>query len=326
MVPGLLLAAEMTVLRRMPRRSLGQNLLPLAAMTITAAAVWGGRALVLGGFAGEHPAAALASLSAPQRLLTMLQVVPEWLRLLLAPLHLQADYSPQEVALAQRLSARQIPGALLLVLAATAAVRARRAAPVLTFAACWLAITLFPVSNLVLPTGILLAERTLFLPSVGGVLAVGAGIRWLSERQTTGGTRLRATIVGVGAILLVAGASRSALRQRVWRDHPTFIAHLVNDAPRSYRARWMYAHSLVARDRAGAEREFRLALSLFSDDPTLLAEMAVRYRTIHSCDDAMRSYREALARDAGNRSSLRRRMVECLVVACRVGQRRYDPP
>ena len=36
----------------------------------------------------------------------------------------------------------------------------------------WVAIAVLPVSNLILPTGILLAERTLYLASVGAVLAV----------------------------------------------------------------------------------------------------------------------------------------------------------
>ena len=46
----------------------------------------------------------------------------------------------------------------------------------------WTAVALLPVSNLILPTGILLAERTLYLASVGAMLAVAG----LSERAGGG--------------------------------------------------------------------------------------------------------------------------------------------
>ena len=42
----------------------------------------------------------------------------------------------------------------------------------------WIAIAFSPVANLLFPTGILVAERTLYLPSVGLALAVGA---WLEQ-------------------------------------------------------------------------------------------------------------------------------------------------
>ena len=41
---------------------------------------------------------------------------------------------------------------------------------------------LLPVSNLLVPTGIMLAERTLMLPSVGLMLAVGATLESVRGR------------------------------------------------------------------------------------------------------------------------------------------------
>jgi protein O-mannosyl-transferase len=226
--------------------------------------------------------------------LTMLGVVPEWARLLIAPIHLQADYAPQEVPIAHSIGARQIAGALLLVVVGVLAVKVRRRQPAFTFAICWMAITLFPVSNLIVPTGILLAERTLFLPSVGAVLAGGAGVSWIIGRV---GSRpwLRRAAVGAGGMLVLAGAVRSALRQPVWRDNATLFASLLVDAPRSYRTHWIHAGTLAAKgDRAGAELAYQRALALFQDDPRLLAEMGDRYSTMKRCSEAMRLYQRSL--------------------------------
>ena len=47
-------------------------------------------------------------------------------------------------------------------------------APMVLFGVAWVAIGLFPVSNVLIPTGITMAERTLFLSSIGAMLAVAA--------------------------------------------------------------------------------------------------------------------------------------------------------
>ena len=52
------------------------------------------RARILGGLAGDYPAPGLGGTTAWQRVLIMLPLVPEYVRLLLFPARLSADYSP----------------------------------------------------------------------------------------------------------------------------------------------------------------------------------------------------------------------------------------
>ena len=52
------------------------------------------------------------------------------------------------------------------------ALRFRRSLPLVSLGLFWFALCVLPVSNLLFPTGVLLAERTLFLPSFGLSLAV----------------------------------------------------------------------------------------------------------------------------------------------------------
>jgi hypothetical protein len=295
MLPALLAVAEITLRHTLVVES---RLRPRMQLWLILAAVASGfliiRSLVLGDPAGERTAAALSGLSPPARIITMLGVVPEWARLLLFPWHLQADYMPQEIPLAHAPGPRQLLGVVLLASVAWGAWRIRRTQPAQGFAACWVGLTLLPVSNILIPTGVLLAERTLFLPSVGLALAAGVAIAQLMAWATMhAGWRPAAMTL---CITLLAGACiRSATRQSAWRDQATFVAHLQRDAPASYRTHWINAHELAKRrDRAGTERELLRALELFPGDPRLLWEIADRYASTGRCAEALPLYRRSL--------------------------------
>ena len=63
-----------------------------------------------------------------------------------------------------------------------AALLARRGDRRPLVAIAWVAIAFLPASNLLVPTGQLLAERTLYLPSVGVALLVAWGINVVYAR------------------------------------------------------------------------------------------------------------------------------------------------
>src|SRR6185436_6749856 len=115
-------------------------------------------------------------------------------------------------------------GLLIVIGVAAAAWLARRRIPVLTFGVVWLAIGLLPVSNVLIPTGIVLAERTLFLPSIGLVIALGGLAAWLlrwdaaSPQPGRASPALPLALGAAGALLVIAGVVRSAERQRIWRS------------------------------------------------------------------------------------------------------------
>jgi protein O-mannosyl-transferase len=198
------------------------------------------RAALGGAIAGTYTTEALQGLTMAGRALTMLKVVPEWVRLLLWPAHLRSDYSPQEMVASIRFGAAEALGAALLVAGAVAAWLARRRAPAMTFGLAWCGLSLLPVSNVLFPTGILLAERTLFLPSVGLLLAGGGLVAALWRHEDTMPARW---VVGLGALVL-AGVLRSVERQRVWRNEAFLAARSVQDAPRSFRTQRAYGDVL----------------------------------------------------------------------------------
>src|SRR5207244_11007349 len=158
--------------------------------------------------------------------LTAVAAFADVARLLVFPLMLRADYSPAERTLVTTpLDPRFALG--LLCVAAWAALlwlAWRRGRRIEAFGLGWLGIAYFPVSNLVVPVGVLIAERTLYMPSIGLALAVGAWLKDLPIRRF-------ATIVG---LLVTMGGVRTAFRVRVWQDSRTVLESELEDSPRSF--------------------------------------------------------------------------------------------
>ena len=296
-LPGLLAAAELTLVRDLrPLSARLRQLWPLAiALALTGAGFIALRTSVLGSLAGTFTAEAFRGLSSGERVLTMLGVVPEWARLFLWPAHLQADYSPQEIIGTTSWGLGQTVGLAILaptVILTLTGIRRHAAA---SFGMLWAAIAILPVSNLLVPTGIALAERTLFLPSVGVVLALGAGLAAIAARLDGAAPRIRLASLAALVLLVLAGAARSAFRYRIWHDTLTFTQRTVEDAPTSYRARAALGETMFfLRQKRTGEHLLREAIRLYPDGYVTYAILADHYRLADLCPPAIPLYHQAL--------------------------------
>ncbi len=200
--------------------------------------------------------------------LTALAALADVARLLVFPLTLRVDYSP-----AERTAVSSLPdvrlGLGVACLAAWACLLVltwRRGRRVEAFGLGWIAIAFSPVANLLFPTGILVAERTLYLPSVGLALAAGA---WLERLPARGLWPL------MGAIVLLGGV-RTALRVPVWRTDHTATLSILEDSPRSYVGpKRMLAAYLDAHQPARALEAARRATEIHWRDINLYLSGAV---------------------------------------------------
>ncbi|MEO8452770.1 MAG: tetratricopeptide repeat protein [Gemmatimonadota bacterium] len=340
---GLLVAAELTVVKT--DESLKARLRHarplLLVMLLGAASFFAIRTLALGGDAvGTFKAEALDGLGMGQRALTMLPVVPHWVRLLLWPAHLQGDYSPKELEAATTWGGDQTLGLLILLLALLLAFGSWKKRPVVTLGIMWLAIGIFPVSNVLIPTGIMLAERTLFLPSIGMMLVV-AGVlepvlQWAagktSPRQDdkeARGLRGRLTVrqwmgaVVLGAILLM-GLTRSASRQMVWRDQFTYWHQTTIDAPKSYRAHHALAQLLFqVGEKRWAETEYKKSIELYPRTWGVYFDLANKYRLNNMCEPATKLYQRTLLVEPEHEAA-RGALIACLLNLGRYEEAKHE--
>ena len=299
---GLLVVAELTIIQdRRPWRPRVVALLPTYLLLgLAAALVMIARRAALGAAVGEYPALVLRGLGLRDRCLTMLGIVPEWVRLFLWPAHLRADYGPAEFVETMQFGGQQALGLALVVVAVATAIAAARRRPALTFGIGWTVIALVPVSNILLPTGILVAERTLLLPSVGVSLAAGAVAAAAWRRLQAGQRALRWAVAGGLGLLLAVGVLRSAARQRTWQDMPSVVTQLVQDAPLNYRGWLMYGAQMRELGRgADARKAMVRAASLYQQDGGVYQELGQLVWFQGGCRSAAPLFRRSLAVDPG---------------------------
>ena len=226
------------------------------------------RAVVLQPYARLHATAPVfLGESAFAGRLTAVAALGDVVRLLVLPLTLRVDYAPAERTIVRSmLDGRFVIGFACLLLWAVLLVLAwRRQRRLEAYGLGWIAIAFLPVSNLLFSTGVLLAERTLYLPSVGLALAAGTALARLPPE------RLRVVLVAV----VLAGGIRSGLRTPVWHDDFSVTQSILEDSPNSYRgpAR-MAAIYQSHRQPAQALGALREAAKIYDRDPTLFVAAA----------------------------------------------------
>ncbi len=210
-------------------------------------------------FYGGGLAVGLEHLNVFQRTWAMVPLSLQWWRLFLFPAHLSADYSPGELTVSTGFTAWHVVGVLVWTGLGVVAWRTRRTIPLLAIGLAWLAITISPVANILMPSEFLIAERTLYLPSFGVLLAL-AGVAMLIQPP-----RLRAVLV---TIAVIAGAARSITRIPAWHDDETHYQALRREAPRSYRTLWLEGNDEFAAGRWGSGERLLLLSIAFAPNLT----------------------------------------------------------
>ena len=93
------------------------------------------------------------------------------------------------------------------------------------FMAGWFLVALLPVSNII-PTSFIMAERVMYLPSVGACVLLGMAASWLTDR-----TSPKLAVAAVSAIVVMFTALTNS-QARIWRDQDSYndnIALMLKD-------------------------------------------------------------------------------------------------
>ena len=238
-----------------------------------------------------------------------LGAVPEWTRALLWPAHLQADYGPFEIVPWHGWTMAQSLGTALLIGLVALMLWSWRRRPVTAFGILWTVIALAPVSNVFVTTGVIVAERTLTLPSVGLLIAlVGLLPTDIWDQQ-----RLRGAFAVAAGALLLLGGLRSMQRLGVWHDADRYVLALDRDAPDSWHTQVAVGIlALQQGDRAEGEKRLRTAIGMWPHHARAYKVLATQYRTDGLCAPAIPLYLQAIVLEPIDQYS-RLSLVSCLL-------------
>jgi tetratricopeptide (TPR) repeat protein len=242
-----------------------------------AALLLAGRFAVLGSVANPLGPLGADLLREIPRIWTLAEVWSHYVRLLVFPLDLSADYSPNVIGIHLGWNPANFTGvvlALALLVGALAAWRKpvmdanRSTARAVGFGVLWFVITISPISNVLFLSGVLLAERTLYLPSVGFAAAVG----WLVARL--GRERPVKAWLGTAVVLVLMGW-RSWERNPTWRDNLTVFGTLIAEYPQSGRSQWILGDLYFQQGRLSEGLvSYRLAINILGPHYQLITEIS----------------------------------------------------
>jgi tetratricopeptide (TPR) repeat protein len=307
-------------------RELRGSLATAALYAAVVAAVLGVRLAVLGRLGGSPVLEVGLLFGEPlaTRLFTGLEILAVYLRLLLFPLTLSADYSLRQVpvldSLAHPAALVGLAAALALPVALVWAWR-RRAAP-LFFGLGFFAVSYALVSNLLTPIGVLVAERLLYLPSLGFCCALAWAWERLDARlRGPGGARVHPVTAAALALVLALYGARTIVRNQDWRDELTLFAASVESSPASAAAHYNYASTLYQKrnDPAGAVPHLERALEIRPKFLPAHLNLVMAYLQLARYDEARAAAERGLALFPGNPQ-----LVERLAAAERM--RKRPPP
>lgn len=164
--------------------------------------------------------------------LTMARVFLHYIKLLIFPLTLNADYSYNAFPVTTSWTdARSWVAVLILVGLGYGLLACLRTRPLAAFGGLWFFVALLPVSQIV-PHHEMMAEHFLYIPSVGVCLMVAALAHPLMDRH-----RFTPALYATALVVLVFFSFRTVWRNADWKDDLTLWSQTVQVAPQSARAR-----------------------------------------------------------------------------------------
>ena len=237
------------------------------------------RADVLGGIGTTQFPSGAGLLADVSRVWTVPDLWSHYVRLLLFPADLSPEYGgiiPVEIGW----GVRNLTGVAIALAFLGLAWWAWREGPplapdrssprVLGFAVVWFGLTVLPVANVVFQTGVLLAERNLYLPSVGMAAACGWLLAGVIERRRVAGWAIVAAVAGLFSLRVVTATPR-------WRTTEALFADLFERHPEVGKA-WLFHADLLFKQgrQAEARHAFSQLLLLSDSEYTSATEVGAR--------------------------------------------------
>ena len=223
-------------------------------------------------------------------LMTSARIVVHYLKLLIFPVTLSADYSYNAFPVSRSLDdPRTLFALAILGAVAWGLLRLLPSARWAAFGGLWFFVTLLPVSQII-PHHEMMAEHYLYLPSAGVFLTAGVLLdRWLARG------RRQVAIASAFILVVVLLSARTVVRNLDWRDSQTLWTKTIQTAPGSARAHINVGELALRQGRSlQAFREFQEAIRIQPDDAINRDNLGVVLLRHGLLEEAEQQFREAI--------------------------------
>ncbi|XP_049307444.1 uncharacterized protein LOC105223869 [Bactrocera dorsalis] len=247
----------------------------------------------------DNPASAAAT---PTRQLTFSYLIYLNLWLMLFPCNLCCDWTMGTIPLIEGFSdARNL--ATIATFASLAAVtwhacttRNLMHSRVLLMGLAWLALPFLPASNLFFHVGFVIAERILYMPSMGYCLLIAYGYMQMEEYLRVKGAIARRFLQLALGLLLLTHALKTFERNKDWRTEYTLFMSGVYVNGRNAKLFNNVGHALENEQRyAEALTYFQQAVRIQPDDIGAHINVGRTYNNLQQYEQAELAYRQAKA-------------------------------
>jgi protein O-mannosyl-transferase len=195
--------------------------------------------------------------------------------------------------------------AVFLVAISVLALRWRKQRPYFLTGWCWYLGNLVPSIGIVQIGAHSMADRYTYLPLIGVFIMLVGGVTELVAKFGSSGRSMQFVVRGGSAVVFLVLALCTWHQLAYWKDGVTLFTHATEVAPSSAMAHCLLAGNLATvHDYGLALVQAREALRLDPDSSNSLRYMGDALRNTGQLVESKLYYREALARNPGNKNAL----------------------
>jgi hypothetical protein len=252
--------------------------------------LWAFRSTITGPAVGHEQWAGVES---AERMATSVRVMVEYLGMHFWPLNLSADYWTDQVPIVGFGHLPVMLASIVLILVLSLCFYFRRKFPAIVWGVLFFFLTLLPVSNFLFAAGFLKAERILYIPSIGLIIAMAFILLKLIEWQPG---KIPAMVLL--AVFTMFFAGRTWIRAGDWRNNYTLAMATLKTSPNSPRFNNMMGLELRARKKnEEALIYFEKAVQCNPRHVPALVNLGTEYRNFQRYQEAAATLERALELD-----------------------------
>ncbi|MEO6130609.1 MAG: tetratricopeptide repeat protein [Saprospiraceae bacterium] len=230
---------------------------------------------------------------ASDRVATSIRTTSEYLSLHLWPVKLSADYWTDEVPIVGFGNAGVLIALVLLLVLIGIGVWQRKKMISFSWGIAFFFLTLLPVSNLIFAAGFLKAERVLYIPSIGLIVALATLLVKLYSSQK-GKAAAYILAAGLTAFFIL----RTWIRAGDWKSNLTLAEATLKTSPNSPRMNNMMGLEMEHQQKhEEALTYYERAVKANPNHAPALVNLATEYNFFKRSDEAIATLKKAIAID-----------------------------